>query len=232
MKASEAKAIAFELGADLCGIAAVDRFSLAPKGFHPNDISPACRSVLVFAKKLPTGSLFASSCIPYTYVNRLITEEVDRLTLVLSRRIESLGVMNVPIPSDDPSEHWEPDRSYARGVISLRHAGHLAGLGVLGKSSLLINDNLGNMIQLGALLLGEELASDPIATYQVCPEGCRLCIQSCPPAALDGITVNQQACRPLSNYRNERGFVLKKCWACRKVCPNHAGITNGKCKPT
>ena len=224
MTANEIKSTASEAGVDICGIAPVDRFSSAPKGFHPNDISGDCRSVLVFAKKLPAGSLFASSCIPYTYINRVITEEVDALTLTLSRRLEALRVKNVPIPSDDPSEYWEPDRSYARGILSLRHAGHLAGLGVLGKNTLLINDKLGNMIQLGALLLNEKLKGDPIATYEACKVDCQLCIRSCPQSALDGTTVNQQACRPLSNYRNERGFVLKKCWECRKVCPSHSGI--------
>ena len=38
MTAGEIKSIAFDLGADLCGIAPVDRFSSAPKGFHPIDI--------------------------------------------------------------------------------------------------------------------------------------------------------------------------------------------------
>jgi epoxyqueuosine reductase len=232
MNANEVKHVACDLGADLCGIASVDRFSLAPKGFRPNDISRDCQSVLVFAKKLPAGSLFASSCIPYTYINRLITEEVERLTLVLSRRLESLGTVNVPIPTDDPSEYWEPERSYARGILSLRHAGHLAGLGVLGKNTLLINDRLGNMIQIGALLLNEEFEADPVATYQACEESCQLCIQSCPQSALDGTSVNQQACRPLSIYKNERGFVLKKCWECRRVCPNHSGINNGNKKTT
>jgi epoxyqueuosine reductase QueG len=224
MAENEIKSTALELGADICGIAPVDRFSSAPKGFHPRDIYSDCQSVLVFAKKLPAESLFASSCIPYTYINRVITEEVDRLTLTLSRKLESLAFKNVPIPSDDPSEYWEPDRSYARGILSLRHAGQLAGLGVLGKSTLLINDRFGNMIQLGALLLNLKLEGDPIAEYETCKEDCQLCIRSCPQSALDGITVNQQACRPLSNQRNERGFVLKKCWVCRRVCPNYSGI--------
>jgi hypothetical protein len=106
MTATEIKSTASEAGVDICGIAPVYRFSSAPKGFHPNDISGDCRSVLMFAKKLPAGSLFASSCIPYTYINRVITEEVDALTLTLSRRLEALGAKNVPIPSDDPSEYW------------------------------------------------------------------------------------------------------------------------------
>lgn len=228
MTANEIKSTALELGVDICGIAPVSRFSSAPKGFHPNDIYSDCQSVLVFAKRLPTESLFASSCIPYTYINRVITEEVDRLTLTLSRKLEYLAVKNVPVPSDDPSEYWEPNRSYARGILSLRHAGQLAGLGALGKNTLLINDRLGNMIQLGALLLNLKLEGDPIATYEACKENCQLCIRACPQLALDGTTVNQQACRPLSNYRNERGFILKKCWACRRVCPNHSGIMSTK----
>jgi epoxyqueuosine reductase QueG len=224
MTAKEIKATALDLGADICGIAPVDRFSSAPKGFHPSDIYRDCQSVLVFAKKLPSESLFASNCIPYTYVNRVITEEVDRLTLALSRKLDELAVKNVPVPSDDPSEYWEPERCYARAILSLRHAGQLAGLGVIGKSTLLINDRLGNMIQIGALLLNLKLEGDPIATYKACRLDCQLCIQSCPQSALDGLTVNQQACRPLSTYINERGFVLKKCWECRKVCPCHSGI--------
>jgi epoxyqueuosine reductase len=226
--ANEIKSAVLELGADLCGIAPVDRFSSAPTGFHPNDIYSNCQSVLVFAKRLPAESLFASSCIPYTYINRVITEEVDGMTLTLSRKLEYLAVRNVPVPSDDPSEYWEPDRSYARGILSLRHAGRLAGLGVLGKNTLLINDRFGNMIQIGAVLLNLKLEGDPLAAYEACQEDCQLCIRSCPRSALDGITVNQQACRPLSNYRNERGFVLKKCWECRKVCPSHSGIIDGK----
>jgi epoxyqueuosine reductase len=228
MTANEIKSAVLELGADICGIAPVDRFSCAPTGFHPNDIYGECRSVLVFAKKLPTESLFASSCVPYTYINRLIIEAVDGLTLTLSRKLENLSVKNVPVPSDDPSEYWEPERSYARGILSLRHAGQLAGLGVLGKNTLLVNDKFGNMIQLGALLLNLKLEGDPIASYEACKKDCQLCIRSCPQSALDGTTVNQQACRPLSNYRNERGFVLKKCWECRRVCPSYSGITRAK----
>jgi epoxyqueuosine reductase QueG len=79
-------------------------------------------------------------------------------------------------------------------------------------------------MQLGALLLDIDLEGDPIAAFQACMKECRLCIDSCPQSALDGKTVDQKACRPLSNYKNERGFLLKKCWECRRVCPNHGGI--------
>ncbi len=47
--------------------------------------------------------------------NRLITEEADAMTLTLTRRVEDLKVL---VPSDEPSEYWKPDRSYARGILS------------------------------------------------------------------------------------------------------------------
>ena len=41
MSADDVKTAAVKLGADLCGIASVDRFTEAPKGFHPQDVLPA-----------------------------------------------------------------------------------------------------------------------------------------------------------------------------------------------
>ncbi|RJP17227.1 MAG: epoxyqueuosine reductase [Candidatus Abyssobacteria bacterium SURF_5] len=221
------KETVISLGADLCAIAPVDRFADAPTGFHPQDICSDCRSVLVFAKRLPLATISAKSCIPYTFANSAVTQEVDLLTLEISRSLELSGIGAVPIPSDDPYEHWEPNRSYGRAILSLRHAGYLAGLGILGKNTLLINDRYGNMIQLGAVLLDVDLAGDPLAIYEACPQSCRLCIDSCPAGALDGETVNQHLCRPLSIFRNEKGYLLKKCYECRAVCPHFAGLENG-----
>lgn len=56
----------------------------------------------------------------------------------VSLRLEKQGIGAVPIPSSDPYEHWEPERLHGRAILSLRHAGYLAGLGVLGKNTLLI----------------------------------------------------------------------------------------------
>ena len=222
--ANAVKEIAMKLGADLCGIAPVDRFDEAPEGFRPANIYPECRSVLVFARRLPTASLFISNCVPYTHVNDLITREVDSLTLQLSLRLEDLGLNNVLIPSDDPYNHWEPERKYGRAILSLRHAGMLAGLGKLGKNTLLINEQFGNMIQIGAVLLEADLAADTPANYEVCPDDCNLCLDSCPSAALDGETVKQHLCRPMSNFQTAKGYNLKKCYLCRSVCPSALGI--------
>lgn len=213
-----------DLGADLCGIASSKRFLATPEGFRPTAIYRKCQSVVVFAKRIPSEPIFAESCVPYTYVSNIVLQEVDRLGVRIALGLEKSGIKSVPIPSDDPYEYWEPERSYGRAILSMRHAGYLAGLGKLGKNTLLINKDYGNMIQVGAALLDVELDEDPLADYESCLPNCKLCIESCPNQALDGTTVNQKLCRPISNYQNEKGYYLKKCSICRKVCPNALGL--------
>jgi epoxyqueuosine reductase len=227
MEANQVKEIVYSLGADLCGIASTERFTKAPEGFRPTDIYSSCKSVVVFAKRLPTEAIFATSCVPYTYINNILTNEVDKMGVELALCLEKQGVKAVPIPSDDPYEHWEPERSYGRAILSLKHAAYLAGLGVIGKNTLLVNKDYGNMIQIGAVLVNCEIDPDSLATYTGCVTGCNKCIDLCPQRALNGLTVEQEKCRPLSNYKNEKGYILKKCSLCRKVCPNCLGISDG-----
>jgi epoxyqueuosine reductase len=219
------KSLTIGLGADLCGVATPERFTGAPEGHRPTDIYPDCKSVIVFAKRVPGETLFIDHCVPYTHVNNIITHEVDMLGVRLSLALEELGIRSIPVPSDDPYEHWEADRQYGRAILSMRHAGYLAGLGVLGKNTLLINERYGNMIQVGAVLTDVGLTPDEIATYEGCLADCRNCLDSCPQHALDGVTVDQKLCRPVSNYVSEKGYILKKCNICRRVCPHCLGIS-------
>jgi epoxyqueuosine reductase QueG len=214
------------MGADLCGVASIERFCNAPRGFNPKDIYEKTQSVIVFAKRVPSEALFAQSCIPYTHINMLIMQKVDTLGFEISNELEKKGIKSVIIPTDDPYEYWDDGNSTGRAILSLRHAGALAGLGKLGRNTLLTNSQYGNMIQIGAVLTNARFDEDPLAEYEVCPPGCQRCIVSCPAKALNGITVIQEKCRPLSNFKHKRGFVLKKCFECRKVCPSSFGLSN------
>ena len=62
-KEEQIKRIILNKGADLCGIANIDRFFDTPSGFSPLDIYDASKSVIVFAKKLPKG---------FAYVNLIL----------------------------------------------------------------------------------------------------------------------------------------------------------------
>ncbi|SHJ65118.1 hypothetical protein SAMN02745975_02564 [Geosporobacter subterraneus DSM 17957] len=52
---NQIKEIILNLGADVCGVANIDRFSEAPAGFHPRNIFSDCKSVIVFGIVLPKG---------------------------------------------------------------------------------------------------------------------------------------------------------------------------------
>ena len=215
---------ALRYGADICGIAPVDRFAGAPEGFHPCDIYPDCRSVVVFAARFPLSTLQAKTNAPYTLVRNKLVDKVDWISFNISNELERGGIVAIPIPSADPYDYWDAERNHGRGILSLKHAGVLAGLGVLGKNTLLMNERFGNMIWLGAVLASIDLEPDPVASYEGCDSECTLCIDSCPQQALDGITIDQKLCRDISISYNYGGGSVLSCNICRKVCPYHKSL--------
>jgi epoxyqueuosine reductase QueG len=217
------KGIAHDLGADLCGIAPVGRFQEAPKGFHPRDIFPAANSVVVLGKRFPEGPFHSVSPIPYTVASDVILAEVTRTVVLLCSAIERrTRAQAVPVASE-PYESWDAERREGKGLLSLKHAAWLAGLGVITKNSLLTSQDYGNRIRLGAALLDIEVDGDDVANYSFDCEQCRACVAACPAGALDGSTVNQNLCRGNSEGRTKKGYPLYVCNACRRVWPNGAG---------
>lgn len=217
------KDTASQLGADLCGIAPVSRFDQAPQGFHPRDLFPQTWSVLVIAKRLPEGPFQACSPIPYSVAHDFVLADVTLLACELCDRLERLDrLCAVPVPSE-PYEYWDAPKREGRGLLSLKHAGRLAGLGVKGKNTLLTNREFGNRICLGAVLLDVELPGDALADYQLCAESCRLCIDACPVRAIGAATVDQKLCRGNSLGRTAKDEPIYVCNQCRAVCPNGKG---------
>jgi epoxyqueuosine reductase len=211
------------LGADVCGVANIERFDSAPEGFSPRDIFPDCRSVIVFGLAIPVGTTKVNPRIVYKQFSKISRIELDRIALHASLKIErEFNGYCVPVPSDDPYEYWNAEILEGRGIISMRHAALHAGLGTLGKNTLLLNSRFGNMLNIGAVLTSLELPSDE-KPVSICLDSCRLCIDSCPAGALDGVTVNQRLCRQNTYFTNARGFDVTNCNKCRVVCPMRYG---------
>jgi epoxyqueuosine reductase len=215
---NEIKKIAAESGADACGIASAASFAGAPKGFHPADILSDAESVIVFGKQFPEGTFRAKSTAPYTMVRNQLINRLDAIALNLSYWIEKLGRIAVPIPSSEPYSYWDAARRHGRGILSLKHAAQLAGVGSIGKNTLLITREFGNRLWLGGIITNLKLEADAPAE-PICPESCRICIDACPQSALDQTTIDQKKCREICFSSTEGGVWLIKCNMCRVECP-------------
>lgn len=223
------KSIARELGADICGIASIDRFVDAPEGYSPLDIFPECRSVISLGVALPEGLTKVQPRLVYGRFNYFSCDILDTVAFKLANRIEKeLGACAVPMPSDGPYEYWEEDTLTGRGLISMKHTAVQAGLGSIGKNTLFISSEAGNLVTLGAVLTDLDLGSDPLCE-PLCIEGCNRCLKSCPVGAIRDGSVVQELCRNNTYHQNARGFDTVDCNACRLACPMRRG--KGKINP-
>lgn len=214
--------IVLSYGADLCGFANIDRFDNAPYGYKPSDIYADCKSVVSFAIVLPQGLAKVNPRLIYGHFNDLSILEIDVIAFKSANKIEEkYRCIAVPVPCDSPYEYWDSEKMEGRGLLSMKHIAVQAGLGSLGKSSLLMNERYGNMITLGAILTNLELPSDMLAE-SICIADCRKCIEACPVHAIENGVVKQKLCRKNTYNKTERGFDTVDCNKCRTVCPiNH-----------
>jgi len=121
MDSGQIKRMAAELGADLCGVGAADRFGEAPEGFHPRDVPPGCRSVIALARRFNPSTHNARSTSPYTVTRNALSAAMDRLARELAGAMDALGCRAVPIGSIGPDE-YDARADRFRGTISLKHA--------------------------------------------------------------------------------------------------------------
>lgn len=222
------KGLAYQLGADVCGIGSIDRFEDAPEGFSPLDLFDKCKSVIAVGIALPKALYEVRPRLLYSHFNSQICSILDALELKLAKALEErFNCLAVPVPCDAPNEYWESDSKTAKGLISMRHTAVLCGLGSIGKSALLINPEYGNRLTIGAVLTDLELASDEMQP-DLCLAGCSKCVDNCPAKAISDKRVNQMLCRMNTFGKTARGFDTVDCNKCRTICPRRFGkVTKG-----
>ena len=103
---NDVKQIIYSYGADVCGIADIERFAAAPPGFSPSDLFRDCKSVIVFGCALPRGITKADSRLVYGHYNSLLCDEVDKIALRGAKALErKFGAKAVPLPCIGIQKH-------------------------------------------------------------------------------------------------------------------------------
>ena len=209
LESKRIKEILFGLGADLCGIASIDRFENAPKGYHPLDVLPTCKSVISFGCRFPVGTLNCRSDIPYTRVRNSISSKMDAIALDFCMEMEKNQIVCVPVPANE--SQWDQNTDRWRSIVSQKHMAQAAGLGT--------------MVWLGAVLCEQELEPDEIKE-SICND-CNLCVDICPVNALENPEIKQQSCWDFAFGEDEEEQVWKiSCHKCRDICPYNLGSQN------
>ena len=183
----QVKEYAYKLGADLCGIANVERFSGAPMKMHPQGLLPTAKSVIVCAIHIPDaamelgGEKHAQIKGPYNIAFPL-NERLDYLAFRIARMLDDKGYKTLGIASSniwrfrgykELKENFAPDISHIYSPVA-------AGLGELGWHGLCITPEYGPRMRFISIVTEADLTPTPVYNGEKLCDRCGECIRNCP----------------------------------------------------
>lgn len=185
----------------------------------PKQILPECKSILILA-------------IPYTPISEKNTSlRIASYALgddyhdILPQKLKTIVEFIEAQLGEKISNRYYTDS----GPILERELAQRAGLGWIGKNSMLINPTAGSTFFLAEILLGIELEPDEKFTTDHCGT-CTRCITACPTnCILPNRTINANHCISYltienkkdipENLREKIGNWIFGCDICQQVCP-------------
>lgn len=200
----QVKQYAKNLGADIVGIASMDRFEGVPKQMDPRYIMPEAKSMIVMGFRVMRGSLrgieegtFFSNYaamgyggltymyIPMTVINLCkIIEDEGYEAIPLGHQSDWRGIDNDGNLRENYSKPVSPDKPQPDIMLHLRICGYLAGLGEIGYSKMFLTPEFGPRLRLGVVLTELELEPDPIYDGPELCNKCMACVRECPGGAI------------------------------------------------
>jgi epoxyqueuosine reductase len=190
-----------EWGADLVGIAPVERFEGAPQGHKPTDFMPECRSVISIALHLFQGmadvwgepDVPEKTITPYLFYGYGLTNlESSRIVNRMAKSLEYSGYKTLafmPTWISSMTKYFDDTlvTNEITAEFSHRHAAVAAGIAQLGWNGLTLTPEFGSMQRLNTLLTSAELEPTPMYDGPaLCPaDKCRKkCARVCPAKAI------------------------------------------------
>ena len=204
------KAKAREYGADICGIAPIERFADAPLQRDPKGILPNATCVLGFGFRVPKGLYYCmdKKTQYHNYTNlgvKYIDEEFSEIFLLkMAALIENEGfdacvqrnVSNLKIKGDKTQnpelidtyelKHAEPiapGKATPDIIMDFAYAAQACGLGSVSVKGNVITPQFGPYVRFVFIVTDMPLDTDPAFGENLCDK-CGACVDACPGKAV------------------------------------------------
>ena len=221
--------LAEEAGADFFGVADLSpaRQAILDQGGalaaqYPRAVSLGLTLPHAIVDQLPHRN---SACVQKSYRHHsydVINQRLDHLASRLGAVIQRRGFSSLPVPASLTLDHER-----LMGLFSNKMAAHLAGLGWIGKSCLLVTPEAGPRVRWAAVLTSAllEPTGSPMASR--CGD-CDECVRICPPHAFTGRAYRDDEHRDVrfdvhkcQAYFDDLGREMEVavCGLCLHICP-------------
>lgn len=215
----EIKRFAKSRGADLVGIASIEKLADAPKAHRPQEYLPSVKAVVSIAVRLnyaPVENL-PRSRREYTLNYHIVNRRLADIAYEVSRFLEDHSYEAIPFAVGS-------DQKTLFGDISHKHIAYAAGMGEFGLNNLLLTPKYGPRVRFASILTNAPLKPDRPFNGSLCDE-CGECVKICPCGALEqapksysrskGWTIDKQKCHHYLYVVLEDQI----CGLCIKACP-------------
>ena len=200
LTAKKVKEFAKKEGADLVGIASMDRFEGAPKQMDPRYIFPEAKALIVLGFRIPRGAFrgieegthFANyPSMGYAAINQVYG---PMILWKLTRFIEDEGYEAVPHPNINGGEATNPvtgkfrkdwsipvsqNKPYPDVLVHYKITAFCAGLGEIGYSGLFLTPEFGPRQRFNLCFTDAPLEPDPLYGGPPICDRCMLCVRDC-----------------------------------------------------
>ena len=220
---------ASESGADLVGIASMDRFTDWPAETSPVSIFPDARAVVAIGRRITRGTLRGSeegtnfntySSFGYHWLDSefLALTVFECVEFLEDRRWEATPLFPFPPEASPQGIAVRPDAPAPNVYPDFTHVAIACGLGEIGINGDLLTPQFGPRQRIQLILTDAPLDPDPVFAGEICRQ-CMACADSCPLGAvstdeLDDLTIAGKT-MPIARIDYD------KCRVCQNgACPN------------
>jgi len=223
------KGLAETVGADFCGVAdlspaqeAISAQGGAAIAGFPRAVSVGIALLHPVVDQLPRRADRAVAMAYRHHAYDVVNQRLDHIASRLSGLLQREGYGALPVPA---SQTVDDDRLC--GLFSHKMAAHLAGLGWIGKSCLLVTPEVGPRVRWATVLTDAPLKMTGQRMDERCST-CQQCVEICPPHAFTGQPFREGEPREarFAAHRCEAYFAEMEettdfavCGLCLYVCP-------------